>query len=273
MKNNAHTILLSVIILVLAAIASIGGLCIQNLYLDNAFVKKAWFANDLITLFVIVPLLATAIYFTKKGSQKWLLLLMGLLAYVFYNFAFYLFGAVFNNFFLLYAALVSLSAITLFILLLRFDVTNLPNKFPTEMTVKLVSIYLFLITLMLFCLELSMIIPFILSGTIPATIIQTGLSTSVVFALDFTMVIPLSIIGAILLWQRGAWGFILVVIMLVKGVTYGLVLCVGTTLLALSNTYGKWDLMMPLYVALVGGGIVGTWLLLKNFNQNTIILK
>ena len=58
--------------------------------------------------------------------------------------------------------------------------------------------------------------------------------------------------------------------MLVKGATYGLVLCVGTVLLAYSDTYGKWDLMMPLYVVLVGGGIVGCWLLLKNFKENVI---
>ncbi len=123
---------------------------------------------------------------------------------------------------------------------------------------------------MLFSLELSMIIPFFLDGPIPATIKLTGLSTSVVFALDFSIVIPGSIIAAILLWQRHSYGFFLSVIMLVKGATYGLVLCVGTALLAYSNTYGKWNSMMPLYVVLIGGGIVGCWLLLKNFKVNVI---
>ena len=270
MKRNSYIIPLSIIITLIASIASAGGLWVKSLYHDNAFVKSAWYANDLITLFVIVPLLIIAIYLSYKNSQRWLMLLMGLLGYMFYNFAFYLFGAVFNIFFLIYVVIVFLSAVTLFIQLLDGHIRNLSDRFSIKTPVKSVSIYLFLITLMLFSLELSMIIPFLLDGTIPATVKLTGLSTSVVFALDFSIVIPFSIIAAILLWQRHSYGFFLSVIMLVKGATYGLVLCVGTALLAYSDTYGKWDSMMPLYVVLVGGGIVGCWLLLKNFKENVI---
>ncbi len=79
------------------------GLWVKSLYHDNAFVKSAWYANDLITLFVVVPLLIIAIYLSHKNSQRWLMLLMGLLGYMFYNFAFYLFGAVFNIFFLIFS--------------------------------------------------------------------------------------------------------------------------------------------------------------------------
>jgi hypothetical protein len=267
---SKSSLILSVIITLLAGIASAGGIWIKNLYNDNAFVKSAWYANDLITLFAVVPLLAVAIYFTQKGSQRWLMLLMGLMGYVFYNFAFYLFGAAFNIFFLVYAILVSMSGITLFIQLLNCDSSNLATRFTEKAPVKWVSIYLFLISVMLFSLELSMIIPFLVSGTIPDTIKLTELSTSVVFALDFSIVIPLSIIAGILLWQRLSWGFMLGIIMLVKGFTYGLVLCLGTVLLANSNTYGKWDTLMPLYVVLFVGGILGCWFLLKNFKENTI---
>ena len=266
------SLILSIIITFLSCIASAGGLWIKTLYHDNAFVKRAWYANDLITLFVVVPLLVVAIYLAQKGSQGWSMLLMGLIGYVFYNFAFYLFGSSFNIFFLIYTVLVSMSAITLFMQLLKCGTKNLSNKFSKKTPVKLVSIYLFLISLMLFSLELNMIIPFLLSGTIPATIKLTGLSTSIVFALDFSIVIPVSIVAAILLWQRRSWGFILAIIMLVKGFTYGLVLCMGTALLAYSETYGYWDPFMPLYIIVALGGILGCWLLLKNFKEINVIL-
>ena len=271
MQLSKSSFILSIIIALLATIASAGGLCINNLYNDNAFVKLAWRANDIITLFVIVPLLVTAIRLSHKGFKRWLMVWMGLMGYVFYNFAFYLFGAAFNIFFLLYAALVSLSAMTFILQLSYSDVSNFSSKFAVKTPVKWVSIYLRLISVMLFSLELFMIIPFLISGIIPETVKLTGHHTSEIFALDFSIVIPISIIAAILLWQRRSWGFIVSIMMLVKGFTYGLVLCVGTALLAYSGSYGKWDPLMPLYITLAVGGILGCWLLLKNFKDiNTI---
>lgn len=261
------TLILSIFITLLAAIASAGGLLIKNLYNDNEFVKQAWHTNDIITLVVAVPLLVAAMVLSQKGSQRWLLIWIGLLGYIFYNFAFYLFGTAFNIFFLLYTALFSLSAFALVLLLSQTDINSIASKFSAKTPVKYVSIYLIFITVMLFIAEISMIIPFFTSGTIPETIKQTGHPTGIVFALDFSIIIPVSILAAIFLWQGKPWGYVLSIIMLVKGFTYGLVLCVGTALLANSAAYGKWDPLMPLYIVLAAGGVTGCWLLLKNLKE------
>jgi hypothetical protein len=259
------TFILSAIVTLLAAVASAGGLLINNLYRDNDFVKLAWYTNDMITLFVVVPLLIVSIFLSKKGSQRWLLIWIGLTGYIFYNFAFYLFGAAFNIFFLIYSTLFCLSAFSLILMLSQLDVNSIAVKFSAKTPVKFVSIYLLLITVILFIAEITMIIPFITSGTIPETIKQTGHPTGVVFALDFSIVIPVSILAAVLLWRRKPWGFVLSIVMLVKGFTYGLVLCIGTALLANSAAFGKWDPLMPLYIILAAGGALGCWLLLKEF--------
>ena len=73
--QNKTAFILSYIITFLAAIASGGGLLLKELYRDNAFVKTAWFTNDIITLFVVVPLMIVAIYLSQKGSSKWFLVL------------------------------------------------------------------------------------------------------------------------------------------------------------------------------------------------------
>ncbi len=239
----------------------------KELYRDNAFVKTAWFTNDIITLFVVVPLMIVAIYLSQKGSSKWFLMLLGLLGYVFYNFAFYLFGATFNVFFLIYVALFSLSAFSLVLFLSQSSLNTIASNFSEKTPVKWISGYLFIIAFMLFMVEFSMIIPFLTSNKIPETIKLTGTNTSIVFALDFSIVMPVSIIAAILLWKRRSWGFVMGIMMLVKGFTYGLVLSIGTVLLANSDAYGKWDSLMPLYVALVIGGLLCCWLLLKNFRE------
>jgi hypothetical protein len=88
--------ILSIPVIILAAIASAGGLFLDGLYRDNLFVTSAWKGNDLITLFLVVPLLISALIKIKRGSQREILLWMGLLDYMLYNFAFYLFGAAFN---------------------------------------------------------------------------------------------------------------------------------------------------------------------------------
>lgn len=45
------SIILSTIIILLAVIASAGGLFMEILYRDNAYVKTAWCGNDIVTLF------------------------------------------------------------------------------------------------------------------------------------------------------------------------------------------------------------------------------
>lgn len=255
---------LSILITILAALISAGGLFIDNLYQDNDFVKLAWFTNDLITLMVVVPLLTASLWFVNKGSLRWQLVWMGLLGYMAYNFAFYLFGAAFNIFFIGYAALFSASVSALILGLSQFDISGMSQRFSPGTPVKWISIYILLVGVMLLMVEMGMISNYLLTGILPETIIQTGKSSSVVFALDLSIIIPLSLMAAILLWKRHAWGYVIGMIMLVKGFTYGLVLCIGTALLAYSPVFGKWDPLMPFYLILVIGGFTGSWMLLKN---------
>ena len=266
MVKNKTVFILSGIIILLTAIASGGGLLIRNLYHDNAFVKLAWYTNDLVTFFVIVPFLIIAVFLAQKGHMRWLLILFGLLGYLFYTYAFYVFGAGFNDFFLLYTSLLFLSACALVLFLSQWPLSNIATKFSGKTPVKWISMYLFVIASILLVIELSMIIPFLTSNIIPETIRLTGSSTSIVFALDFSIVIPVSFCAALVLWQRKSWGFVMSIIMLVKGFTYGLVLCIGTISLAYSDVYGKWDPLMPLYIVVALGGLFCCFLLLKNFN-------
>lgn len=52
--------LLTLIIVVLASIASAGGLFLEQLYRDNTFIRAAWRGNYVVTLFVVVPVMVTA---------------------------------------------------------------------------------------------------------------------------------------------------------------------------------------------------------------------
>lgn len=104
---------LSSIIGVLALMAAAGGLFLDDLYRDNRFVTLAWFGNDWVTLIVAVPILVTALTLSVRGSLRAQLVWLGMLNYTLYNFGFYLFGAAYNRFFLIYVALFALSIFAL----------------------------------------------------------------------------------------------------------------------------------------------------------------
>ncbi|MGO1058211.1 hypothetical protein ACTL32_03655 [Planococcus sp. FY231025] len=54
----------------MAAIASGGGLFLDGLYRDNALVVAAWRGNDIVTLFIVVPLLLASLAFSLRGSKR-----------------------------------------------------------------------------------------------------------------------------------------------------------------------------------------------------------
>jgi hypothetical protein len=101
---------LTILIGILAAAAStIGALGGERLYRDNAFVTSTWLGTDLVTLVVAVPLLIGALVRARRRSLRALLVWLGILDSMLYNYAFYLFGAGFNRLFLVYAAIVGLA--------------------------------------------------------------------------------------------------------------------------------------------------------------------
>jgi hypothetical protein len=76
-----------------------------GLYDDNDFVTAGWAGNDLVTLVIAIPLLFGALLMATRGSARGELVWLGSLAYIGYNFAFYLFGASLNRLFLTYVAI------------------------------------------------------------------------------------------------------------------------------------------------------------------------
>jgi len=70
------------------------------------------------------------------------------------------------------------------------------------------------------------------------------------------------VLGAILLWQNNSWGIVLSAIMLVKCFTYGLVLTFGTLLLMKKGIVN--DPLLPVWIFITVGGLVGLFILFKN---------
>jgi hypothetical protein len=248
-KNLRTARILSIIIAILAAFAAAGGLLFDNLYRDNLFVTSAWKGNDLVTLFIAVPLLVAALIFSARGSMQAQLLWMGVLDYMLYNFAFYLFGAAFNGFFLLYTALLGLSIFAILFGLANLDLNGIKETVREKMPVKWIAGYMFFVATGLTLIYLAQSLGFILTGEIPAIVVRTGHPTSIVFALDLTLLVPFLALGAVWLLQRKAWGFVLAGIYTVKGALYTLVLTSGSLWAAQAGVEGA-GTEIPLWITL-----------------------
>lgn len=260
--RSAIAYALSATIALLMAVASAFGLFRHGFYRDNAWGTAGFRGNDLVTLVVVVPLMVAAIVMARRGSARAGLVWLGTVAYALYNYAFYLFGAAFNELFLVYAALVGLSIWTLLLGLSDFDVAALAGRFALRTPVRWVAATMLLIALFLGGMWGAQSLAFVVTGELPQVIIDSGSRTSIVFALDLTLLMPAMAVGAILLWRRRPWGYAMSAILMIKGTAYTLALLAMSVFSANAHIAGAWDLA-PVWAFFCLASLLATGALLR----------
>ncbi len=259
--------LLSVLVGALAAAASAGGLFIDGLYKrDTVWASSQLRGNDLVTLVVAVPLLAVALVLAERGSLRARLVRLGALAYMAYNYAFYLFGAAFNELFLIYVAAFSLSLGALILGLAAVDAAAVARLFRERTPVRGIAAYMFFIAVFLGFNWMSRALGFLTSGRIPQDILNSGLPTAIVYAIDLSLLVPaLGWVGA-LLWKRRPWGYVLGTVLMVKCATYPLAL-IGMGIFAARAGVPGARAMMPFWIGFAAVSLVALGLLLGNMKS------
>jgi hypothetical protein len=267
--------ILSILIAILAAIASAGGLLLKGLYRDNAFVTTTWLGNDAVTLVLAVPILVAAMVLSNrdpKGFKKPLgsaqLVWMGVLDYMLYNYAFYLFGAAFNAFFLIYVALFGLSIFALIFGLANLDASGISRQFRERTPVKWIGGYFLFVAFGLSAVYIRQSIGFIITGQLPAIVTTSGHVTNMVYALDLTLLVPWLALGALWLMKRNPWGYVIAGIISVKGPLYTFILTVNTLLVMRAGLGGGDEL--PLWVTLTILGVIASALLYGNMKPKEL---
>lgn len=163
-----------------------------------------------------------------RGSRRGRLVWLGMLAYMVYNFAYYLFGTAFNSLFLVYVILFDLSILALLFALVRLDVQQMGRAFRPGTPARLIAGFMAFVATGLTVVYAASSLAFVATGEVPEIVPLTGHLTSIVYALDLSMVVPWFVLSAIWLWQRRPWGFVLATILNVKGAVYMLALSAVT---------------------------------------------
>ena len=82
-------------------------------------------------------------------------------------------------------------------------------------------------------------------------------------ALDLSLLVPVFVLGAIWLWKRQPWGYVLAAMSTVKGATYTLVLTVVALWAANAGVPGA-SAEIPLWLFLTVAGLVASLFVLGN---------
>lgn len=190
-------------------------------------------AQDVVTIIIGIPLLLLSIYLYRRQSVKGHLLLTGTLAYFLYTYSSYSFLLMYNNFFLVYVALMSASFFAFILSIMCFDINNLSSYFARKLPTKLIGGFLITVGILILLMWVGRIIPSLMNGTIPYGLeIYT---TLVIQALDLGFVVPLAILAGILVIKQNSFGYLLAPIMIMKGFTLGTAVTVMAITMILSG--------------------------------------
>lgn len=259
-------LILSILIAVLAAVATATGLFFTDggqafefatvhgqmvriygdgLYqFDSASTVAQAKAQDVLTLFIALPLFLAGIYLTWKKSFRGRLLLTGLLGYFLYTYGSMSFASAYNPFFLIYVTLFSLSLFAFILATMELDVDDInsrvSNKFPrTGLAV------IFILSGLFFLVAWAggRILAPMMAGTFPVEL--EHYTTLVIQVLDLGLLMPVAFLTAYLLLKRRRWGVPLAVVFAIKSST----LATAVTMMGFNQLFSGDQISMVIVAA------------------------
>lgn len=242
---------LSIAILVLTVIASLGGVYLDGLYQDNDRFIVIWKSNDIVTLFIAVPLMSFVLYrsishLTPRLLVSWI----GMIWFLFYNYSYYVFGTHFNFFYLIYLLIFTLSIPVLIYGMIDVMKLELTSHYAHKYPYFFIGGYLIFISIGLSVIYSTQSLNFVINDQVPSIITLSGHITSIVFSLDFSMVVLFFIITAFYLFKKNPIGIVFAWILNVKSVIYMLILSYSSYRLE-STELGLW-----LFLGLLSLGVL-----------------
>ncbi|NLG98194.1 MAG: hypothetical protein GX491_12605 [Chloroflexi bacterium] len=186
---------------------------------DTISVAAQMQGNDLITLIAGLPLLAVSTWLAFRGSLRGRLLLTGTLGFFLYTYMSMSMLAAYNELFLVYVALFSMSLFAFILSMMSFDIETLPRHFNDKMPRRGIATVFFIAGGFLTLAWLGRIVPPLLQGTLP---VLENTTTLVIQAMDLGLIVPVAFLSAVLLLKRSPWGYLLASVAVMKLMTMGM---------------------------------------------------
>jgi hypothetical protein len=185
----------------LVAITSIASILFPKNIYPTEELRRAFVSNDVVNLFIGLPMLLGSIWLTQRNKLIGLLCWPGALLYVLYNYLVYVLAMPLNVAFLSHLALVALSAYTLIGLVANIDGDQVRQRLTGSVHERVFGGILSTLGF-LFFLQATGVLVHILAN-------RTAISKPelAVHITDF-LITPTWVIGGILLWRRRELGYV-----------------------------------------------------------------
>ncbi|GAB4368073.1 MAG: hypothetical protein Kow0042_09040 [Calditrichia bacterium] len=213
---NKILIILSSVLVIGLAVASYFGAFDADTYIrETPSLAVQGVAQDLVNLFLVVPLLILSLYFSAKGNRFAFFILGGTVLYVLYSYFIYTFGIHFNKLFLVYCLTLGTAFYAFILIVLDLARMQFPVKSTEQLPLRFMGVFLLIVAFMFYSLWLKEIVPAILQDTLPPSVSDYNLLVNPVHVLDTAILLPALIVTAILLFKKKPFGLILAPMLLV----------------------------------------------------------
>lgn len=229
-------------------------------YYDTVSSAAQQQGNDVITLFVALPLLVVSTWMALRSSLRGHLLLTGTIGFFLYTYLSMCMLTAFNALFLVYVAIFGLSLYAFILCMMSFDLESLPRRFSGRLPRGWIAALLFVIGAFLTVSWLGRIIPPLVQNTPP--MLDNGI-TMVIQAMDLSLIVPLAILSGILLLRRSAWGYLLTSVFVLKAITLGLAVSAMVVNMAMAGAPDSAVIVIP-FLIITALNLAAAFSLLRN---------
>lgn len=180
---------------------------------DSVFKATGNRGADLLMLVAGIPLLVVTTVLTVRGSLRGSLLLIGSLIWILYLYATLALGTAYNDFFIVYVALLSTSLLAFVLAVRSIDLRVLAKRMRPEIPRRGPAIFMIasgIVTLVVWLID--PVAALFTDGT--PTVLETN-TTLVTHALDIALIVPAALIAGVLILRREVVGYVMAISLLV----------------------------------------------------------
>jgi hypothetical protein len=255
---------LSILLLASSVIACLTALAMPDLIHGPAVMVGSMRGTALVMLVLGIPLLALAMATAREGNVLAVVGWIAGLVFLTYQAWMFLFAVPFNGLFLVYVTMVAAGFWAIIAIFAGLDLDRLTGRPGPAMPVRVLAGWMVGSSIAFYGLWLAKAVPALFASETPAFLEGTGMVTATNYVLDMAFFLPFTIIAAVALWRRTAWGVVaggaMLVVLVLESVSIAVDQWAGSAADPASTVASAALLPMFLVVAMIGVVMVSLWI-------------
>lgn len=239
-KSLRMPMILSQISLLAMTVQAAVGMFVPGTYArDNTWGRAVFRGNDLVNLFLFVPLLIVALVMLRRGTDKGRVFWLGVQALITYDYIYYPLGVAYNDYFLLYVLILGVSMYSFIFAMLGMNLKKYRKHIPEKGGTITVAAMLLAFALVFVFLWGGRWVQFLMTGTLDME------GVAVISTFDLLVLAVPQVLAAVWLLKGEGRGYVLGVVMGLVCGFYSFILIAYTPFALKARLADAWT-MLPL---------------------------